>query len=318
MSIIRVHKTKNYTVMCNYHFKEKEMSLKAKGLLSQMLSLPDDWNYSIAGLVALNKENETAIKSALNELKKFGYLKITKLNPSKTSSGKYEYQYDVFEKPQKPNQGGDFLPLENLPIEKQGQLNTEKLSTIELSPKTPRNYISKDNNLLGDTAEACPLGASKISSNNNINNNLNSVVASRLKEESKSAPPMSENSHKEKSNKKSGLAPLIDMVDKKYDKYKYAALNTLLRNYLQSYIGVRRLPSIEKWEEMLNLLEHYSSNHIAGAEGTKFFQNRAMEIVNKAITGRNGIPFTEFDDIYNRGKLMEPAFNLNQDFVKGY
>ena len=53
MSVIRVEKTKNYTVMSNYHFKEKNMSLKAKGLLSLMLSLPDNWDYSIAGLVAI-------------------------------------------------------------------------------------------------------------------------------------------------------------------------------------------------------------------------------------------------------------------------
>lgn len=71
MSVIRVEKTKNYTVMSNYHFKEKEMSLKAKGLLSLMLSLPDNWDYTIAGLVTICKENESAIKSALDELKIF-------------------------------------------------------------------------------------------------------------------------------------------------------------------------------------------------------------------------------------------------------
>ena len=51
LSVIRVEKTKNYTVMGNYHFKEKKMSLKSKGLLSLMLSLPNNWDYSIAGLV---------------------------------------------------------------------------------------------------------------------------------------------------------------------------------------------------------------------------------------------------------------------------
>jgi len=71
MAVIRVEKTENYTVMSNYHFKEKEMSLKAKGLLSLMLSLPDNWDYTIAGLVTICKENESAIKSALDELKIF-------------------------------------------------------------------------------------------------------------------------------------------------------------------------------------------------------------------------------------------------------
>lgn len=76
MAVVRINKTQNYTVMSNYHFKEKDMSLKAKGLLSLMLSLPDDWDYSIAGLVAICKENETEIKNILEELQKFGYIKI--------------------------------------------------------------------------------------------------------------------------------------------------------------------------------------------------------------------------------------------------
>lgn len=144
MAIMRINKTKDYTVMSNYHFKEKEMSLKAKGLLSQMLSLPDDWDYSIAGLVAINKENETAIKSTLNELKKFGYLTVTKLLPNETATGRIEYVYDVYEQPHKEQpkekqeiekQGVEKLTVENQPIENQGQLNTNKSTTKELNIK---------------------------------------------------------------------------------------------------------------------------------------------------------------------------------------
>ena len=80
MEVIRINKTQNYTVMSNYHLKEKDMSLKAKGLLSLMLSLPDSWDYSIAGLVSICKENETEIKSILKELEEFGYLEITMTN----------------------------------------------------------------------------------------------------------------------------------------------------------------------------------------------------------------------------------------------
>jgi hypothetical protein len=76
MAIVRIEKTKNYTIMSNYHFREKGMSLKAKGLLSLMLSLPEDWDYSINGLIAICKENGTAVISALKELKEFGYLEI--------------------------------------------------------------------------------------------------------------------------------------------------------------------------------------------------------------------------------------------------
>ena len=127
MSVIRINKTEDYTIMSNRHFKEKNMSLKAKGLLSEMLSLPDDWDYSIAGLIAINKENESAIKSTLEELKKFGYLRITKLMPNETETGRIEYVYDIFEFPQKQEgkkQEAENLGVEFLEVENQGQYNT--------------------------------------------------------------------------------------------------------------------------------------------------------------------------------------------------
>ncbi len=124
MSVIRVNKNKNFVTMSNYHFKEKEMSLKAKGLLSEMLSLPDNWDYSVAGLVAINKENETSIKSTLEELKKFGYLKVTKLLPNETKTGRIEYIYDIYEKKQEgEKQGVENLGVEFLGVENQGQYN---------------------------------------------------------------------------------------------------------------------------------------------------------------------------------------------------
>lgn len=137
MSVIRVEKTKNYTVMSNYHFKERTMSLKAKGLLSLMLSLPDNWDYSIAGLVAICKENETAIKSALKELQQFGYVKVDKIMPDKTDSGRIEYIYNIYEKPKQDSKKQDVenLPLENQHVENHTQLNTNELNTNKLSIK---------------------------------------------------------------------------------------------------------------------------------------------------------------------------------------
>ena len=137
MSVIRVEKTKNYTVMSNYHFKEKTMSLKAKGLLSLMLSLPDTWNYSIAGLVAICKENETAIKSTLKELQEFGYVSIEKILPNKTESGRIEYVYNIFEKPKQEGekQGVENLPLEIQRVENQVQLNTKQSNTNKTNTK---------------------------------------------------------------------------------------------------------------------------------------------------------------------------------------
>lgn len=140
MSVIRVNKNKNFVVMSNYHFKEKEMSLKAKGLLSEMLSLPDNWDYSIAGLVAINKENITSIKSTLEELKKFGYLKVTKLLPNETKSGRIEYIYDVFEKKQEgEKQGIENLGVEFLYLENQQQYNIN--NKILNNKKNNNKYI---------------------------------------------------------------------------------------------------------------------------------------------------------------------------------
>lgn len=96
MAVIRVNKTRDYTVMSNAHFREKNMSLKAKGLLSLMFSLPDDWNYSVEGLVAICKENKTAIQNTLSELESFGYLRRTR---SQNKAGRFEYIYDIYEFP---------------------------------------------------------------------------------------------------------------------------------------------------------------------------------------------------------------------------
>ncbi len=114
MSVIRVQKTKDYTVMSNAHFREKNMSLKAKGLLSLMLSLPDDWNYSIEGLIAICKENGTAIKSTLKELKEFGYLKVEKIQNEK---GVFEYIYNIYENPQTENPSIENPQVENPPMD---------------------------------------------------------------------------------------------------------------------------------------------------------------------------------------------------------
>ena len=135
MAVMRVNKTADYTVISNSHFREKEMSLKAKGLLSLMLSLPDNWDYSIAGLVALSKDGKDSVMNTLTELETFGYLKRTKVKDDK---GKFAgYDYDIYEQPQtekpyaeKPNT--DKPNTENPPQLNTNILNTKKLSTKEI------------------------------------------------------------------------------------------------------------------------------------------------------------------------------------------
>lgn len=149
MSKIRVHKNGNFTVMSNYHFREKKMSLKAKGLISLMLSLPDDWNYSVSGLVTLSKDGKDGVMSALAELEKFGYLQRERIINSKGQFAGIEY--NIYEQPQpaKPIADNPILdcptsakPTEDLPT----QLNTNLLNT--LNNKLINILNTKDNELL--------------------------------------------------------------------------------------------------------------------------------------------------------------------------
>ena len=74
MPVFRVERNKGYTVMSNYHLRNKSLSLKAKSLLSQILSLPEDWDYTLSGLCYINRESKGAIRSAVNELERAGYI----------------------------------------------------------------------------------------------------------------------------------------------------------------------------------------------------------------------------------------------------
>ena len=94
--VFRINKTKNYTVMSNYHLQDKNLSYKAKGLLSCMLSLPDDWNYSVRGITAISKEGIKAINSILKELEENYYLKRIR---KQENNGRFYYEYNIYETP---------------------------------------------------------------------------------------------------------------------------------------------------------------------------------------------------------------------------
>ena len=148
MSVMRVHKTANFTVMSNYHFKEKKMSLKAKGLLSLMLSLPEDWDYSVAGLTTLSKDGKDGVMTALAELEKFGYLTRTRLVNDR---GQFDgIEYNIYEQPQekpiaeKPISANPILekPISENPT----QYNTNSIK--DLSNKLLYLLNTKDSELL--------------------------------------------------------------------------------------------------------------------------------------------------------------------------
>ena len=100
MAVFRVERNKGYTVMSNHHLRNKELSLKAKGLLSQMLSLPEDWDYTLAGLSLINRESIDAIRTAVWELEKAGY--ITRRQGRDDKGKMTAIEYTIYEQPQPP------------------------------------------------------------------------------------------------------------------------------------------------------------------------------------------------------------------------
>ena len=97
MAVFRAEKTKDAVIMSNYHFKDGRLSMKAKGLLSVILSLPDDWRYSLSGLADLSKEGMTAIRAMVQELEDNGYLVRRRLRDGQGRLSSVEY--DIYEKP---------------------------------------------------------------------------------------------------------------------------------------------------------------------------------------------------------------------------
>lgn len=134
MSVFKIEKSKNYTVMSNYHLRDKNLSYKAKGLLSFMLSLPEDWDYSINGLVSISKEGVKAIRNILQELQRYGYLVIEK---KQNEIGQFEYEYLIYEQPD--TQKGDMDLGE---VEKGIQINTNKQNTKKQIDKRDKEEFS--------------------------------------------------------------------------------------------------------------------------------------------------------------------------------
>lgn len=139
MPVIRVNNTKGFTVMSNYHFQDKEISLKAKGLLGLMLSLPSNWDYSVNGLATIVKENKATVQTTLKELEEHKYLKRTRVQDE---TGRFDYIYDIYEKPY------DKLPwTENPCTENQPQINTNKQNTNKQNTKELNTNEYKEKNI---------------------------------------------------------------------------------------------------------------------------------------------------------------------------
>lgn len=180
MAVIRVNNTKGFTVMSNYHFQDKEISLKAKGLLGLMLSLPSNWDYSVNGLVAIVKENKAAVQTALKELEEHKYLKRTRVQDE---TGRFDYIYDIYEKPYDKlpcteNQCTDIQCTEVQCTENQPQINTNKQITNKQNTKELNTNEYKEKNIKKESVNSV---ISEYTENKDLQDALHGFVEMRNK-----------------------------------------------------------------------------------------------------------------------------------------
>lgn len=180
MAVIRVNNTKGFTVMSNYHFQDKEISLKAKGLLGLMLSLPSNWDYSVNGLVAIVKENKASVQTALKELEEHKYLKRTRVQDE---TGRFNYVYDIYEKPYDKlpcteNQCTDIQCTEVQCTENQPQINTNKQSTNKQNTKELNTNEYKEKNIKKESVNSV---ISSYTENKDLQDALHGFVEMRNK-----------------------------------------------------------------------------------------------------------------------------------------
>lgn len=159
MAVFRIEKTRDYTVMANHHLKNKSISLKAKGLLSMMLSLPDEWNYTTRGLAAISMEGVDSIGGALKELEKAGYIVRNRLRDDKGRITDTEYV--IYETPdrnphpdlpkqEKPHPASpdtenpymDNQDMDEPYTENPAQLNTNRVNPNQKNPKILNRQVS--------------------------------------------------------------------------------------------------------------------------------------------------------------------------------
>lgn len=141
MAVFRVEKNRDYTVMSNHHLRNADLSLKSKGLLSQMLSLPEEWDYTLKGLSQINREGIDAIREAIRELERAGYVTRTRVRNEKGQLGAADYVIHEFPVPPKPtleNPTQDKPISENPTLENPMQENPTQLNK-ELSSKELSN-----------------------------------------------------------------------------------------------------------------------------------------------------------------------------------
>ncbi len=169
MAVFRIEKTRDYTVMANHHLRNTKLSLKAKGLLSLMLSLPENWDYTTRGLAKICKDGVDSICSAVNELEEHGYVRRERIRNAKGQLT--DIQYTILEHPEPPLPEQE-IPKQENPVlgnpnleepeqENPAQLNTKKSSNQPLKKDLSSTDISipiRSNPLEGEPQAADGIG----------------------------------------------------------------------------------------------------------------------------------------------------------------
>ena len=149
MAVFRVEKNRGYTVMSNHHLRNKDLSLKAKGLLSQMLSLPEDWDFTLKGLSLINREQIDAIRAAVRELEQAGYIVRSR---ERDSQGRLRgADYIIYEQPQ---------PVPDLPTLENPTLDnpTQEKPTQEKPTQLNKDRSSKEKSITdGSNTDSIPI-----------------------------------------------------------------------------------------------------------------------------------------------------------------
>lgn len=139
MAIYRVHKNNNYTTINNYLIKDKNLKLKDKGMLLVLLSLPDNWDFSVKGLESICNEAKNTINNILNHLEKLGYLERKRVYKKNKI---IDWQYDIYELPKllyRKNEDIKNEYLKNEYLQNEPQLNTKELKTNKSNTNQYKN-----------------------------------------------------------------------------------------------------------------------------------------------------------------------------------
>ena len=164
MAVFRIERTKNYTVMSNYHLRDKALSLKSKGLLSMMLSLPEDWNYTTRGLAKICKEGVDAIGGALRELETAGYIVRHQLRDRQGRISDTEYV--IYEQPQPkapdmphPDTAGPDTASPDTENPYLDKPDTEKPAELNIEKSKTQTSNTQNSNTQGSSTDSIPFRA---------------------------------------------------------------------------------------------------------------------------------------------------------------